>query len=108
MHQAVFVICSRSALKGVVLDSWFIPDAKVVPSFYQNTNATTLYELFISNTTLAIDRLDQQLNSFITEMDFKEIATHGFNSVRIPLGYWNVRKLLQRFVILHLTLLCIS
>ena len=72
------------------MDSWFIPDAMVVPSFYQNTNATSLDRLFILDSTQAAIRLDHHLCSFITEKDFEQIKLFGFNSVRIPLGYWNV------------------
>ena len=30
------------------------------------------------------------LQTWIVEKDFKEIAEMGFNSVRLPVGYWNI------------------
>lgn len=36
----------------------------------------------------AQNRLEQHWSSFITEGDFKEIASVGLNHVRIPVGYW--------------------
>lgn len=34
--------------------------------------------------------MDKHLATWITEDDFREIAADGFNSVRLPVGYWNV------------------
>ena len=39
---------------------------------------------------LADDRMTRQLETWITETDFKQISQLGFNSVRLPIGYWNV------------------
>ena len=41
------------------------------------------------NHTLAAERMRQHLASFVVESDFSWLASHGFNAVRIPLGYWN-------------------
>lgn len=34
--------------------------------------------------------MQAHLSSWLTEADFREIAADGFNSVRLPLGYWNL------------------
>jgi glucan 1,3-beta-glucosidase len=36
------------------------------------------------------DRLRDHWNSWITEDDFKEIASVGLNFVRLPIGYWSI------------------
>lgn len=43
--------------------------------------------------TAAQQRLNQHWNSWITEADFKEIASMGLNHVRIPIGYWALNPL---------------
>jgi glucan 1,3-beta-glucosidase len=35
-------------------------------------------------------RMRSHLKSWITERDFSEIKSQGFNSVRLPIGYWNL------------------
>jgi glucan 1,3-beta-glucosidase len=42
--------------------------------------------------TLAEERMAHQLETWVTEQDFKEISELGFNSVRLPVGYWNIIK----------------
>lgn len=36
----------------------------------------------------ALNRLSQHWGSFYTQQDFYDIASYGFNHVRIPIGYW--------------------
>ena len=42
------------------------------------------------NRSVAEDRMTKQLQSWMSEADFAEIAALGFNSVRVPVGYWNI------------------
>lgn len=35
-------------------------------------------------------RMQKHWSSWITESDFAEMAGHGLNLVRIPIGYWSV------------------
>ena len=42
------------------------------------------------NETLAEERIKESLTTWITENDFQGIQALGFNSVRLPVGYWNV------------------
>lgn len=42
------------------------------------------------NRSVTEDRMAQQLQSWMSEADFSEIAARGFNSVRLPVGYWNI------------------
>jgi glucan 1,3-beta-glucosidase len=43
--------------------------------------------------TEAQRRLNQHWATWITEADFKEIASFGLNHVRIPVGYWALNPL---------------
>lgn len=63
----------------------------MTPLFFDHTNTSTLCELIDSNRQLANARMKEHWKYFITESDFKEIQDNGLNSVRISLGYWNVR-----------------
>jgi glucan 1,3-beta-glucosidase len=38
----------------------------------------------------AYSKLSQHWNSWITADDFKQMAAHGLNHVRIPIGYWSI------------------
>lgn len=42
------------------------------------------------NRTWAEERMQDHLATWITEADIREIAMRGFNSVRVPVGYWNL------------------
>ena len=34
--------------------------------------------------------MEEHLSTFVTEADFDWMASHGVNTVRVPLGWWNV------------------
>jgi aryl-phospho-beta-D-glucosidase BglC (GH1 family) len=36
--------------------------------------------------------MKESLTTWVTEVDFREIKELGFNSIRLPIGYWNVMK----------------
>ena len=39
---------------------------------------------------LTESRMSNHLKTWITETDFKLVRDYGFNSIRIPIGYWNI------------------
>ena len=39
---------------------------------------------------MAETRIQQHLDSWLSESDFAQIRDLGFNSVRLPIGYWNI------------------
>jgi glucan 1,3-beta-glucosidase len=69
--------------------SWFIPEQWMV-DFYDGTGATDLCSFGKYNRTLANERMSHHLATWITESDFIMLQSQGINSVRLPLGYWNV------------------
>ena len=78
-----------SFIRGVNLGSTFLPENWMTPSFYDGTGVTTLCELVDSDPYEAALRMMRHLDTFITASDFAWISAHGFNTVRVPLGYWN-------------------
>jgi len=76
-------------IRGVNLGSTFIPEAWQLPSFYAGTGTLCLCKLVQANATEAAVRMRRHLATFVTEDDFAWLAAHGFNAVRVPLGYWN-------------------
>jgi len=79
----------RPFLRGVNLGSWFVPEAWMTPSFYGRTGASSLCAFVDANRSAAAQQMRQHLNTFVTESDFAWIASHGFNAVRVPVGFWN-------------------
>ena len=60
----------------------------MVPSFYAGTNATSLCGLVRAQPALAAARMRKHLTTAVGEKDFAWLAEHGFNAVRVPVGYW--------------------
>ncbi len=77
------------ALRGINLGGWLVAERWMTP---------TLFEEIISDGEIALvqelgydvakARLEKHRNTFITETDFKWIADHGFDFVRLPVGHW--------------------
>ena len=42
------------------------------------------------NPQLTEERMLNHLKYWIQESDFAEISARGYNSVRLPVGYWNI------------------
>lgn len=76
-------------IRGVNLGSSFIPEHWMTPGFYSGTGTWTLCELVEKNRTAAEERMRHHLSTFVTEDDFRWLASRGFNAVRVPVGYWN-------------------
>jgi glucan 1,3-beta-glucosidase len=75
-HYTYFVLFSTSSFRYFFLSFFGVCD--VNPSVVQ------------FNQSLAESHMETHLSSWVRESDFAQIAAAGFNSVRVPLGYWNV------------------
>lgn len=66
----------------------------ITPSIFQKLNGPVdEYTLTQSlGPDVALSVLKAHWESFVTKADFQKIAGHGFNTVRIPIGYWAFRK----------------
>ena len=49
-----------------------------------------VYSVVQFNQNLAEKKMEKHLSTWITEKDIAEIAAAGFNSIRLPIGYWNI------------------
>ncbi|BGP04020.1 Glycoside hydrolase family 5 protein [Rhodotorula toruloides ATCC 204091] len=89
-------------IHGVNLGGWLTPEPFITPALFEPfLNATypaedewTLSEALIREGGEA--RLEEVLrrhyDTFITEIDFAEIASAGLNWVRLPVPYWAIKK----------------
>lgn len=83
---------------GVNAGSWFVNEAWMAPSLFDCASGSKKAEHNIvagygtSNEGLqsARARLEEHWDTWITEDDFKQMADVGINTVRIPIGYWNL------------------
>lgn len=73
-------------LRGVNLGGWLVLEKWITPSVFAATNAEDEYAFM--KTEGAREKLDKHRKTFISESDFKWLATHDINAVRIPVGYW--------------------
>eukprot|EP01038_Epipyxis_sp_PR26KG_P012436 gene12436-16680_t len=80
-------------VRGVNLGGWFIPEVWMVPSFFAGTGlgwSGSLCRMANYSRPLTEERIQHMLKTWITEADFAEISSIGFDSVRLPIGYWNI------------------
>lgn len=73
-------------IRGVNLGGWLVSERWMTESLYGGTDARDEYELM--QTLDGQRRLKWHHRTFITEDDFRWLALHHINAVRIPIGYW--------------------
>lgn len=80
-------------VRGVSFGSWFIPERWMSPSVYQNVDPFWS-QLCGLTTYLGVNeaerRMTEHLISWVDEHDFDLLRANGINSIRLPIGYWNV------------------
>ena len=75
-------------MRGVNLGGWLVLEPWITPSLFVDSIAADEYTLCAHLTPEQKKRLKQHHDTFITEADFKWLATHGIEAVRLPIGYW--------------------
>ncbi|KAA8575529.1 hypothetical protein MFRU_002g00270 [Monilinia fructicola] len=80
-------------VRGVNIGGWLVLEPWITPSIFQSLDQSlgivdeyTLTEKLGTAAALAI--LKPHWDSWCTAADFQKIAASGFNTVRIPIGYW--------------------
>lgn len=58
----------------------------MTPALFAGTDAQDEYSFL--QTPGAVAKLREHQKTFIREEDFKWLAAHGYNAVRVPVGYW--------------------
>ncbi|KAJ8522932.1 hypothetical protein ONZ45_g562 [Pleurotus djamor] len=79
---------------GVNLGSWFVHEKWMTPSLFKCAAEPKISELDIAlgwdSQASARSLLEKHWDSFITPSDFEYLAGIGINTVRLPIGYWNL------------------
>ena len=76
-------------LHGVNLGGWLVLEKWIKPSLFAGQTAEDEYSLSQAlGKEKAAALLQKHRESWITADDFKWLAAHGINSVRLPVGYW--------------------
>ena len=77
------------ALRGINIGGWLVAERWMTPSLFDGVEGdgeiALVKELGKSE---AVKRLRLHRDEFITEADFVWIKKHGFDFVRLPVGYW--------------------
>lgn len=75
-------------LRGVNLGSWLLLEKWMVPSLFDELQATDETSWCVELGERAEPLLKKHWHSFITQEDFAWLADIGINAVRIPVGHW--------------------
>lgn len=77
------------ALQGINLGGWLVAERWMTPDLFEGVQfdgeIALVHELGKAE---AVRRLEAHRRSFITKKDFMSIQQHGFEVVRVPVGYW--------------------
>lgn len=77
------------ALRGINLGGWLVAERWMTPALFAGVEGDGEIALVRElGYETAKKRLQAHRNTFITEDDFRWIAEHGFDFVRLPVGYW--------------------
>ncbi|KAH3672685.1 hypothetical protein WICMUC_004203 [Wickerhamomyces mucosus] len=89
-------------IKGISLGGWFVLEPYITPSLFEqfdqnDTDFILPVDEYSFCTKLGQEDCLKQLEShwdlYYTEDDFIDIKNYGFNTIRIPIGYWAFFKL---------------
>ena len=76
-------------IHGVNLGGWLVLEKWITPGLFAGESAEDEYTLSQSlGPVKAAQRLGQHRDHWIQAEDFKWLADHGINAVRLPVGYW--------------------
>jgi glucan 1,3-beta-glucosidase len=76
-------------IHGVNLGGWLVLEKWIAPSLFAGEQAADEYTLCqVLGKEKASKQLKHHRETWITADDFKWLAAHGINAVRLPVGYW--------------------
>ncbi|KAI8872319.1 glycoside hydrolase [Ramicandelaber brevisporus] len=92
-----------SKIRGVNIGGWLVLEPWIRPSLFKQFEGLPAAEQAVDEWELcaklgraeAKKLLIKHYDEWVTEADFKELASYGINLVRIPIGYWGVISLLD-------------
>jgi len=76
-------------IHGVNLGGWLVLEKWITPGLFDGVSAEDEYTLSQAlGSVKAAQRLGHHRENWIKAEDFKWLADHGINAVRLPVGYW--------------------
>ncbi|KAL8672518.1 MAG: hypothetical protein Q9168_003021 [Polycauliona sp. 1 TL-2023] len=85
-----------TTVRGVNIGGWLVLEPWITPSLFQNQTGNPVDEYtFSQNVPDAATKLKKHWDTWCTLQDFQKIQKAGFNTVRIPVGYWAYKKYLN-------------
>ncbi|KIY02226.1 uncharacterized protein Z520_02364 [Fonsecaea multimorphosa CBS 102226] len=80
-------------VRGVNIGGWLVLEPWITPSIFQQFGGSVVDEYTLcQQAPNAGDILRSHWDSWVSLSDFQKIAANGFNTVRIPIGYWAFQK----------------
>ena len=80
-------------VKGVNIGGWLVLEPWITPSIFQQFGGSVVDEYTLCQQAGNAEAILQaHWSSWATVADFQKIAAAGFNTVRIPIGYWAFQK----------------
>ncbi|KAF7289449.1 Glucan 1,3-beta-glucosidase 3 [Mycena chlorophos] len=86
-HTAIYRFRKQ---RGVNLGSWFVLERWITDRPFSQAAAPAKSDLDVARGKDARRILEEHYDSWITESDWRWIAQHGFNTVRIPIGFYHL------------------
>ncbi|KAJ6455697.1 glycoside hydrolase [Mycena sanguinolenta] len=88
--QAKATVYRYRQQQGVNLGSWFVHENWITPSVFGQASGRKVSEIDIASGTNARAVLEAHWDGFLNDSDFQSLANIGVNTIRLPLGYWNL------------------
>ena len=80
-------------VRGVNIGGWLVLEPWITPSIFNPYGTSVVDEYTLcQQEPSAASILNSHWASWVSLADFQKIADNGFNSVRIPIGYWAFQK----------------
>ncbi|KAJ7623644.1 glycoside hydrolase [Roridomyces roridus] len=76
--------------RGVNLGSWFVLERWITDRPFRHAAPPAKSDLDVANGRDAASILNEHYASWITDLDFAWLASRGFTTVRIPIGYYHL------------------
>ena len=85
----------RDMVRGVGIGGWLVIENFITPSIYEKAGDDRVIDEWSFGKYVPEEKakkiLKDHYDNFITEEDFKEIASYGLNHVRVSFPYWGIR-----------------